>query len=205
MKITDITAQKHNKDRVSVFVDNEYLFSIDGVDAIKHQLKIGMELSGENIEFYRRECNIAKARSLAMDIISRKPLCKKMLKDKLTDKGYDLDIIQEVTEELESIGIIDDYSYALLFAEYAKEKCWGERRFKYELSQKGVENKIINLVAEEFCFNDTDEIVELLKQKYKGQDFNDIKIRQKASRFLASRGFDFSVINEAINTIRGEQ
>ena len=205
MKITDITAQKHNKDRVSVFVDNEYTFSLDGVDAIKYQLKIGNDISQENIEFYRRECNISKARSLAMDIISRKPLCKKMLTDKLCEKGYDFEVIGEVVAELESIGVLDDYSYAVLFAEYAKEKCWGERRFKYELSQKGVENKIINLVADEFDFCDADEILELLKQKYKGQDFNDIKVKQKASRFLAARGFEFSVINEAINTMRGEQ
>ena len=140
-----------------------------------------------------------------MDILSRKPVCRKMLVDKLTDKGYDIDVICDVADELESIGVLDDYSYAVIFAEYAKEKCWGERRFKYELSQKGVENQIINLVAEEFDFCDTDEIVELLNQKYKGQDFGDIKVRQKASRFLAARGFDFSVINEAINTIRGEQ
>ncbi len=205
MKITDITAQKHNKDRVSVFVDNEYSFSLDGVDAIKYQLKIDSEITLENIEFYRRECNIGKARAISMDILSRKPLCRKMLTDKLKEKGYDLDVIDEVANELVSIGILDDYSYAVLFAEYAKEKCWGERRFKYELSQKGVENKIINLVADEFDFCDADEILELLKQKYKGQDFNNIKVKQKVSRFLAARGFDFSVINEAINNMRGEQ
>ncbi len=206
MRITDIAAQKHNKDRVSVFVDNEYAFSLDGVDALKYQLKAGVEITQSEIEFYRRECNIAKARALAMDILSRKPVCKKMLLNKLTQKGFDKDISLEIAAELEDLGLIDDYAYGCLFAEYAKEKCWGARRFKYELTQKGVDIETINLILQEVEFSSIEEIVDLLKQKYPREDFSDFKVQQKANRFLASRGFDFSVISEAIGILKeGEQ
>ncbi len=202
MKITDITPQKHNKERVSVFVDGEYAFSLEGVDAIKHGLKIGLEITDDDRHFYLKECNHTKARNIAMDMVSRKPVSKKMVIDKLIEKGYDRETVDGVIDELEGAGILDDLSYGHLYLEYAKEKCWGERRIRYELSQKGLDNETINDILSDANLCGIEDLTDLLKQKYPREDFADIKVRQRASRYLASRGFDFPLINEAISILK---
>ena len=71
MKITDITPQKHNKGRVSIFADGKYAFSMDEVDCVLNKLKIGADISREDIQRLSIEANRSKAMSKAMDILSR--------------------------------------------------------------------------------------------------------------------------------------
>ena len=63
MKITDIDVQKKNKNRLSVFVDGEYSFSLEQIDALMLSLKIGMEITDADIRKYNIESNLGKARS----------------------------------------------------------------------------------------------------------------------------------------------
>ena len=49
MKVTAVEPQKNNKHRVSVFVDNEYAFSLDGADALLMKIKPGRELTKEQL------------------------------------------------------------------------------------------------------------------------------------------------------------
>ena len=48
--ITKIEVQQHNKNRVSIFLDQEYAFSIALETAMKHSLKKGMELDDNQIK-----------------------------------------------------------------------------------------------------------------------------------------------------------
>lgn len=199
MKVTDVTPQKKNRHRVSVFVDNEYAFSLDETDAVLLKIKPGRELTEADINRCIMECNFTKARDKAFDILSRKPLSKKELADKLGEKGYDEAIIFEVTEELVSLGYIDDAEYAALFLEHCRSKMWGMKKIRYEMKQKGLDEEIISealsVLDDDEC---EDEMVELICSKYGGQDLSDMKTKARVTRYFASRGFDFSAIDRGI-------
>ena len=205
MKVTDIQDQKNNKQRVSVFVDNEYAFSLDREDLFFLKIKVGRELTKEDIDECVTACNFTKARNKAFDIISRKPLSSYELITKLKEKGYDTIVCEKVKEELTSLGYIDDASYANLFLEYCLSKMWVKRKIEFEMINKGLSKDIIDEVLNSIDNEEQDEkIKETILLKYKGENLSDIKVKAKITRYFASRGFDFSVIEKAIRQAIGE-
>lgn len=205
MKVTDVVVQKNNNQRVSVFVDNEYAFSLDGADAILMKIKPGRELSKEDIERCNYECNFTKARDKALEILSRKSVSKKELSDKLSEKGYDEPIVSDAISELESLGYVDDDAYAGLFLEHCMSKMWGKKKIRYEMKQKGIPDCVIEEKLSQFYEDDIlDEIKETVIAKYGNEDLSDMKTKAKITRYLASRGFDFSLIDKVIRMSKEE-
>ncbi len=198
MKITDITKQKKNSDRVNIFVDNEYAFSLEEVDVLKFKLKIGTALDEKEIEKLCLESNLSKAMKKSMDILSRKPVTKNELKNKLHEKGYDESVISVAVQELTELGYLNDYDYATLYLDYATEKCYGKKKIVYELTHKGVDSDIIYEVLDEHYKPTLEELSDMIFSKYGSVDCSDLKTRQRIMRFFVSRGFDFDEANDAI-------
>ncbi len=199
MKVTDIVPQKNNNHRVSVFVDNEYAFSLDETDAILLKVKIGTELSNKDIERLTMEGNFTKARDYAFSILSHKMLTEKMLCDKLLEKGYDKAVVFEVSRELISLGYLNDEAYANLFLEHSKEKLWGKKKIRYEMEKKGLSNETIAVSLEDFQEDVMQEAVaRTILKKYGKKDLSDYKVRASITRHFAMRGFDFSFIDKCI-------
>lgn len=205
MTITDVCPQKNCTTRVSVFADGKYAFSLDETDAFLLGIKKGKELDDEELEKCLFLSQTAKAKEKALNILERKSVTRKMLTDSLKRSGYDLDAVNIVCDELETLGYIDDYAYAALFLEYAAQKLWGERKIRYELSLKGVSRSIIEEVMQDAEKTDAETLAEAVANKYPGADFSDPRAVQRAQRYLASHGFDFGVINEAISICRQQR
>lgn len=199
MKVTDVTVQKNNKHRVSVFVDNEYAFSLDETDAVLLKIKPGRELSQSELDRCIMESGFTKALGKAFDMLSRKPYSRKELADKLSQSGYDEAIVFEVAQELESLGYINDADYAALFLEHCTSKMWGKKKIRYEMKQKGLSDEIIAEVLGALDDNDTEaEMTDMILARYRGEDMTDIKTKARITRYFASRGFDFAMIDKAI-------
>lgn len=198
MKITDITKQKKNSERVNIFLDNEYAFSLEEVDVLKFKLKIGMSLDEKEIEKLSLESNLSKAMKKAMDMLSRKPVTKKELENKLKDKGYDESVISVAVQELTELGYLNDYDYATLYLDYATEKCYGKKKIVYELTRKGVDPDIIYDVLDIHYKPTVEELSDMIFSKYGSVDCSDLKIKQRIMRFFVSRGFGFDEANDAI-------
>ena len=199
MKITEVSLQKNNKDRANVYLDGEYVLSLDCVDAVVLGIKPGREISHSELENLLMESQLGKARSKAMDIISRKPVTGFLLKQELIKKGYDEIVVDELVRELGELGILDDYAYTLLFVEMSAEKLWGRKKVEYELKQKGIDSNMLEDALCEISLPGEEEICSAIAARYKGEDLADARTKQRVVRFFASRGFDFSVIDRGIN------
>lgn len=199
MKITDVVPQKRNKNRVSVFVDGEYSFSLDSADALRLGVKIDAEITEKDIEIYNLESNLSKAKEKAFDITARKLVTEKELRQKLCDKGYDKMICDIVIDMMCEYNYIDDYNYCTSFFEHAKSKGWGIMKIRSELRKKGVSDEILSEALEEFEDSPEDRIYEILERRFDADDLKDFKEKQRAVRFFASRGFGFDSINGAIS------
>ena len=199
MEITGITPQKHNKNRVSVYVDHAYAFSLDEVDLVRLGLNIGRQMTGQDIAACNVESNFSKAKAKALDALSRRAMSIKELRDKLLEKGFDPSIADMAVDDLIDLGYLDDAAFAALYAEQAIDgKGWGKRKVKYELLQKGVDGAVISEVLEAFDTPPYERMAELLQMKYGSLDVSDRKQKERAARFLASKGYDFSDIGEAL-------
>lgn len=195
--ITEVSVQKNNPQRVNVYSEDGFLFSLDDVYALSMGIKAGRVLTQRETENLIMESQFGKARAKALDILSRKNITRHDLEKKLKE-DYDISVVTQVVEEMEELGYIDDYAYALLFLESAASKLWGRKKIEYELSLKGVDRNTIEDAMAEFALPSSADIAEYIGIKYHDEDMSDRRTQQKVMRFFMSRGFDFSEINEAI-------
>lgn len=203
MKITDITPQKHNKNRVSVFVDGKYSFSLDSADMVRLKVKTGNEITESEIGILKKECNLSKAMSRLMQVINRKAASKKMLSDDLYKHGFDREIIDIAIDEFERLGYIDDEQFALEYAKAAYSfKHHGKIRIVSDLVYKGVARDIAQNVVDDLDEDESESIEEIIRQRFMDVDFSDYKEKQRVVRYFASRGFNFSDIFAVIDKFR---
>ena len=180
-------------------MDNEYAFSLDGADALMMKIKPGRELTKEDIDRCLRECNYTKARDKALSILSRKPISKMKLHEKLTEKGYDNQVADMVIKELEELGYVNDCDYGALFLEHCQSKMWGKKKIRFEMKQKGLSDEVINDILSDYDESTlVDEMAGQIISRYSSDDLTDRKTKSKVIRYFASRGFDFPLIETSI-------
>ena len=203
MKITDITPQKHNKNRVSVFVDGEYSFSLDDTDMVRLKVKIGNEITEDEIEIFNKECNLSKAKNRIMQLINRKAATKKMIADDLYKHGFDKEIIDIALDEFERLGYIDDELFAIEYAKAAYSfKRHGKVRIISDLVYKGVPRDIAQNVIDDLDTDERESITEIMTERFSNADFSDYKEKQRVVRYFASRGFKLSDIFAVIDKFK---
>lgn len=195
--ITEVSVQKNNPLRVNVYCEKGYLFSLDDVDAVTLGIKPGRILSSEELEKLSFVSEFGKAKDKALAVLSRKSVTRYEL-GKILMETFESEVVENVLCELESLGYIDDCAYTMLFLEKAYEKLWGKKKIIYELSQKGIDRNTAEDVMEEAHIAGAEEIAEYMAVKYRDEDFSDFRTKQRVMRFFASRGFEYSEIDDAI-------
>ena len=144
--------------------------------------------------------------------LSRQMRTRKQTEDYLSRKGYSRDEIREACDMLESYHYLDDLEYARLYFETAGRKEKGRARILKELAAKGVsrgtaeEAERLTETPDEF-----ETALALAERIFADQDLSGMdwkekeKIRARAARRLASRGFASDVIFRAIRKAESEK
>lgn len=135
----------------------------------------------------------------ALHYLSYRPRSRKEVEQFLSKKTEDTDLINQIITELVTKKFIDDVQFAAwVVASRSRSRPRGARLLKQELQSKGVDPQIIS----ENLITTTDEkelaYQALLKKNKLWSKLSAIDYHQKASRFLSSRGFPWSVIEEVV-------
>lgn len=199
--ITQISAQTKNPDRANLFIDYEFRCGISKMVVINHRLKVGQEISDEDIETYIFESDKDKAFAYTLNYISKYAATKKQMVKKLYEKEYGKSVVDYVIDKCVSYGYLDDSEYARCYIEYNKE-IKGAKKIKYELMNKGVSAEIIDELISQIPHNDG--VYKLAERHARGQDINDLKYRNKLIRYLTGRGYSWSEISECISRLKSE-
>lgn len=198
MKITKIEIQKKNKNRVNLYVEEEFFCGLSLETVVKNHLKEGNEIEENKLNFLIFETEKEMALSKAVGYISKCQKTKKEVFKYLLQKGYDEQIINYVISKLEEYNFVDDISYAKNYIKF-KNKNNGSRKIEMELKQKGISEEIAKESLEKYS-NDREYVLSIATKYMKNKD-KDIKNKQKAYRHLASRGFNSEDIIYALNQI----
>ena len=204
MKITSIEVQKNNQERVSIFIDNSFAFGLDMSIYLKYNLKKDSEIKEDFIETILKEEEKNKALNYAINLLSRKDRTKKEIEDKLIEKGYDRNVIDNILDKLKSYNYINDEIYC---EKYINDKIkfskYGKNKIKSKLYAKGVDKDIISQKMIEIDNNlEYNRAFELAQKKLPSlQKYDKIKIKSKLSYHLISKGFDYDVVNKVIREI----
>lgn len=207
MEITATEKNKKYKDRLSVYIDGKFSFTISEDDFISMNLYENPVLTEEKIDYIKNTLNFREAKALAVRYLSWKLRTEQEVRVKLRDEGYDGACVEQVIEELKSIGYINNKLYAQKYVfDRSKLKPRSKRLMRQELKSKGIPDDIADEVLDDWKIEDHVVAENLLKRKFGKYDLSDDKIRQKAYMFLLHRGFSHDTIAEALqNFIEKDQ
>lgn len=196
-KITDVVEQKKDKNRVSIYLDGEFYCGLMREAAVKSLLKIGDEVSLENINSIRFESEKLTAFDKAIEYLSRSMKTRKQIFEYLKKKQYSDETIKYTIEKLQGYNYINDEEYAHAYVRTYSNR-YGEHKIRYELKLKGVAEPLIENALKDVENSDT---LLALAEKYMRNKTVDYATRGKLFKHLVSKGFDFDDIKAVISKI----
>lgn len=199
MYITEISVQKRNKKRSNVYVDGRYYCALDNFTVIKYGLKSEMEIDEEKFLQLQFESECDTALNYAFGYLSKYRKTEKELTQKLQERGYLPKIVDYVLEKTKDYNFVNDEEYANSYLDFNKHKK-GLKMLKYELKNKGVDEKIIdNLELDEK--KELEYISTLIEKFFKNKDVTRENV-QKLYRHLLSKGFDYDSAKCALSAFQ---
>jgi regulatory protein len=195
-RITALTQQKHNPQRVNVYLDGEFGFGLARIVAA--WLQVGQEISDEKIARLQAEDAREVAYQRAIKLLHYRPRTESEVRQTLQGHAVDEMVIDEVIERLKSNRLIDDARFAQLWVENRAEmRPRSQRALAYELNKRGVQSHEIAQALE--VVNDEEMAYQAArKQARKLKDLEWKVFRQKLYSFLSLRGFNYEISSQII-------
>ena len=202
--ITKIEVGKRNKERVNIYIDEEYAFSISAELIYKENIKVKDKIDVDSLKKLADEDNYIKCKNTALKTIERTYKSEKELAQKLALKGYDDHIINRTINFMKEYNLLNDNNYATMYVK-DKSRNIGKKKIKYSLLQKGIDEEIIESELEKINNDEVKAIVyEMALKKYKvfsKRENDNYKLTQKLYRFLMGKGYDYDSIKDVVKSI----
>lgn len=212
MKVTALTAQQKDPNRLNVMVDGKYRFSLDISQVVSLGVKVGREYSETELAGLEGESQFGKLYARALEYCLIRPHSAREVRDYLwrktretkyksrksgeikTRDGVAPELADRVYDELLEKAYIDDERFARYWIENRNlVKGTSRRKLSSELSAKGVDRNIVERLLAESVRTDSDELRKVIAKK-RARYSNE----QKLMQYLARQGFGFDDIKRAL-------
>lgn len=201
-RITAIQVQKKNPQRANVFVEGEFAFGLALIEAAK--LKPGTYLDDAEIQRLLQSDEQERAYEQTLGFLSYRPRSRAEVSRYLRDKGLSELATEAAMERLERAGLLDDEAFARYWISNREQfKPRGERALRYELRQKGIDDRIIDELLQ-----DRDEMESAYRAAVqrieRWRRLDPAERRRKLSGYLQRRGFGYEAIRDVWERLENE-
>ena len=202
-KITAITAQKKNPNRVNISLDDEYAFSLSRMVAA--WLRQGQELSDEKIAALQTQDAREVAFGKTMRFLGYRARSVQEVRENLQKHEIPEAVIEEVIKRLQETNLLNDQQFAQAWVENRNTfRPRSRRALAMELRHKGLDDEVV----QDTLNNNVDENALALEaaRKYvrKVQQLEWPDFRQKLGGFLGRRGFSYGVVAPVLRQLWSE-
>lgn len=205
MIVTKIEIQKRNKEKVNIYVDDKYSFSLTLNGLVESGLKEKANISEEEINALKIKDEPKLAVQQALNILSYSMKTESELIRKLTEKGFSEKAVNYAVEKLKGYKYLDDSVYVSMYiTTRAIPNNWGDQKIISNLLQKGVDiNLIKEKINELYSYDEKKDSIKKVAEKYyqKLKDDDEKKKKQKLYRYLASKGYSYDLISSTISSL----
>lgn len=211
MKITNISIQAKNPNRVNVSVDGVYRLSLDVYQVVELGIKVGKEFEESELAAIENESQFGKLYARALEYCLLRPHSAKEVRDYLWRKtrqtkyrsrdgqikdreGVSQANAERVLQRLEERGYVNDEKFTRFWVESRNQvKGASRRKLTAELRAKGVDSEVIEAALATSDRSDDDELRKVLHKKRSKYDDE-----QKLIAYLARQGFSYDDIKTAL-------
>ena len=200
--VTKVSPQKHDHQRVSVYLDGEFAFGLLCDLAVKYRIHPGKELNIDEQQELLEQDRFVRAKLAALEYIAYKPRTEGEVRQKLRSRRFQEETIDSVLERFRELGYLDDETYARSFAKSRlRSKGYGPRRIEQDLRKRGVDRTTIAHTLQELeeTENPLEAALQQAEKRWKRlQSENDPRKRKKKLMdFLLRRGFSYDIVKKA--------
>lgn len=209
MKITALKPQQRDKNRVNVFVDGVYSFSLDLSQILELGIKTGVEYTEAEIEHIQVESGFGKLYTRTLEYIFMRPRSVFEIEQYLYKKtrpvrtktgemkpGYPQATADRVMERIQQKAYLDDAAFAAYWVENRRlKKGASARLLRSELQAKGVAGSVIDAALAESTRSEKDELRKVIEKR--GRRYSD---KQKFMQYLVRQGFSYGDVAEELST-----
>ncbi len=199
-KITQISVQSNNKERCNIFIDGEFRLGLDIETVMLNRLKVGMELDDFQLAKLINEGERKEALNKGVSYVSKNLKTKKQVVTYLSNKGYSDETVYFVVDKLKEYNYINDIEYAKRYVETCS-KTQGKRLVEFKLMSKGLKKEDIQTAYNEIQVPSKTNAYDLAVKYMKNRELTKENLA-KAYCYLASRGFSYDEIDEAISNLK---
>lgn len=198
LRITDMKQGVKNPDRVNVFVNGKFSFSLDVSQVVDLKVKVGLVLSAEKLEELQKASEFGKLYQRTLEWVLTRPRSEKETRDylfkKIYEKKIDKNYMIQIIEKLKAKKYIDDLAFAKWYAENRfVKKGVSLKKLKIELLKKGISRENVDEVLE--IRDDEEEIMKIISKKRSKYD------DEKLIQYLCRQGFSYELAREKVAEI----
>ena len=198
--ITAIKAQVRNPQRLNIFLDGEYAFSLARIVAA--WLSVGRVLSEVEIASLREKDTAEVAYQGALHFLSFRTRSVAEVAQNLKEKGYAEAVVLQTVERLQTNGLLNDASFAQAWVENRGTfRPRGRRALAVELRRKGVSDEVIDQALGE---SPGEEELAYQAAQRQGQRLAELDRSHFYSRlagFLGRRGFSYETVRPVVDRL----
>lgn len=213
MKITAITAQQKDPNRVNIMVDGKFRFSFDIFQISSLGIRVGKDYTDAELIELETESQFGKLYARALEYCLMRPHSSREVKDYLYKKtfakkykskrtgelmerpGASVELTGRVYDRLLEKGYIDDEKFTRYWVENRNQRKGSSlRKLQAELMSKGVSSSLISAQLVDSSRNDRDELQKVITKRRGRYDDE-----QKFMQYLARQGFSYDDIKAALS------
>lgn len=203
-----ITAKNGRKDKIHIYIDGEYLLTVDEIFWFSCGYISGDEIDEEELTAFKEAAGSRCAFNSALNSLDYRDHSEREIRTKLLRK-YDADCVEEAVRKLVELDLVNDERYAENYArELYEHKKFGKMRIKSELRAKGIAadiaNEAVDALFEEEEPDNIQRIVDIIGKRYYNR-MNDDVGRKKVFAALQRMGYSFSDIREAMSEFSDDE
>lgn len=198
MKITKITQQQKQHSRYSVFVDDKYSFSLSEAKLLESRLVSGQELTKEQVADYKKLSDEDKLYNRALNYVALRLRSVWELQEYLRRKGSPAPLIEQITNKLTELELLDDKKYAAMFVhDRALLRPTSRRKMIMELRKRRISEEVIQLTLQSEPTDELATLREIVVKKGRLPKYKTDEI--KFMQYLARQGFSYSDIKQVLD------
>jgi regulatory protein len=189
--ITALKIQKRNKERVNVYLDDEYALAVTALVAAT--LKKDQYLTDAEIERLKSRDERHKAYEQAIRYLGFRARSQAEMGRYLRGKRYSPEVVTDTIARLLQEHYLDDEAFARSWLrDRERFRPRSRQALRYELKQKGIADEVIEAVLVDL---DEDELAwaALERKLYQWKNLGEEDFKKKALGFLGRRGFNYEV------------
>ncbi len=197
MKISALKEQIKNPDRVNVFVDGSYSFSLTISEVLDAKIRVGNELNQQDVEAFKKLSSDGKIKARSYEWLLNRPHSTREFQDYLRKKRVEPEFVERLVAYFTEKNVLSDERFSEWFTERAVRKHKSVRQ-----TQNGLRSKGVSVQSHKVLSDDKAALRELIEKHSGKSRYAD---QARFIRYLQGKGFSYADIKEALMLREPEQ